>query len=126
MSLIFRSKVAKPEQSPLKTNTKFIGPSMPSLVPYQDDHSSDEEEQKTPKKPEVNNIPKPCLSNPDTTKPTIRPADSPKKPQVVSSQNSLSLPKEEQAATAQSLDDSQSSAKVIISFLIHLNRFQHN
>ena len=109
--LTSRSKVAKPEQSPLKTNTKFIGPSMPSLVPYQDDHSSDEEEQKTPKKPDVNNIPKPCVSNPETAKPTIRPADSPKKPQVASSQSSLSLPKEDPVAAAQSLD--LNGAKVI-------------
>lgn len=86
---------------------------MPSLVPYQDDHSSDEEELKTPKKPEVNNIPKPCVSNPETAKPTIRPADSPKKPQVASSQSSLTLPKEEPAAAAQSLDGSVNSVKVI-------------
>jgi hypothetical protein len=86
---------------------------MPSLVPYQDDHSSDEEEQKTPKKPEVNNIPKPCVSNPETAKPTIRPADSPKKPQVASSQSSSSLPKEETAAAAQSLDINGAKVKTI-------------
>jgi hypothetical protein len=93
--LIFdRSQAEKSLQSPQKP--KIIGPSMPSLVPYQDDPSSDDDEQKVAKKPESKILslqpgPSKVVESP---KVAPKPLESPKKPMVNGNHSSETTPNE--------------------------------
>jgi len=113
LSHCFRSQPEKVVTSPQKPSIKFIGPSMPSLVPYQDDHSSDDEELKIAKKTEVKCPQTGSSSSNELPKPANRPSESPKKPQLNLNQSNNAVSKEEPVVQkTESNDGSQSSTKV--------------